>query len=219
MCFSAAASFTAGVSLSVLGVATMKMTGRKAEVPFAMIPLLFGIQQIIEGLLWLSFLYDAPLLNVTMTYAFTLFSHVLWPVFVPFSIRLLETAAWRKKAISAFLITGIAVGLYNMYYIVRYPVLSEVDCHIVYVLPHFNNKLTVMALYLAATCAGSLFSSSKLVNVFGVLALLLFVLAYWFYMVAFFSVWCFFAAILSVVIYLHFKFGAERAHELMPRRA
>jgi len=66
-----------------------------------MIPLLFGVQQIIEGMLWLSFRFDAPLLNVIMTYVFTLFSHVLWPIFVPFSIGLMETVAWRKKVISA----------------------------------------------------------------------------------------------------------------------
>ena len=211
MCFSATASFIAGVSLSVLGVATVKQAERKAEIPFAMIPLLFGVQQIIEGMLWLSFRLDAPLLNVTMTYAFTLFSHVLWPMFVPFSIGLLESVAWRKKVISAFQIIGGAVGLYLLYWIVRFPVTSEVNENIVYVSPHFN-KVPVMALYLAATCVGCFFSSHKLINIFGVLLLLLFMAAYWFYAVAFFSVWCFFAAILSVVIYLHFKLG----HVSMP---
>ena len=49
MCFSATASFTVGVVLSVIGVVTIKMTRRKEEIPFAMIPLLFGIQQFIEG--------------------------------------------------------------------------------------------------------------------------------------------------------------------------
>src|SRR5674476_533617 len=134
MCFSAAASFIAGISLSVLGVATVKKAKRKAKIPFAMIPLLFGAQQIVEGMLWLSFRFDAPLLNVTMTYLFTLFSHVLWPMYVPFSIGLMENVAWRKKVLSAFQITGIAVGLYLLYFIVRFPVTSEVHQHMVYVL-------------------------------------------------------------------------------------
>lgn len=210
MCFSATASFIVGVSLSALGVATLKKTEQRAEVLFAMIPLLFGVQQIIEGMLWLSFRFNAPLLNVSMTYAFTLFSHVLWPIFVPLSIGLVETVAWRKKVISAFQFIGIAVGLYLLYWIVRFPVTSEVDENIVYVSPHFY-KVLVMALYLAATCVGSFFSSHKLINIFGALALLLFMVAYWFYTVAFFSVWCFFAAILSAVIYLHFLFGNARA--------
>jgi hypothetical protein len=203
MCFSATASFIAGVSLSVLGVATVKKAERKAEIPFAMIPLLFGAQQIVEGMLWLSFRFDAPLLNVTMTYLFTLFSHVLWPMYVPFSIGLMEIVAWRKKVISAFQITGIAVGLYLLYFIVRFPVISEVHGHMVYVLPYVKEH-PVLELYLAATCVAPFFSSHKIINIFGALALLLFMVAYWFYTAAFFSVWCFFAAILSVVIYLHF---------------
>src|SRR3989344_1704274 len=215
MCFSATASFIAGVSLSALGVATIKKAERPAEIPFAMIPLLFGVQQIIEGMLWLSFQFDAPLLNMTMTYAFTLFSHVLWPIFVPFSIGLMETVAWRKKVILAFLLIGIAVGLYLLYWIVRFPVTSGVDEIIVYVSPIFY-KVPVMLLYLAATCVSSFFSSHKLINIFGALALLLFMVAYWFYTVAFFSVWCFFAAILSAVIYLHFLFEKARARSGKP---
>jgi hypothetical protein len=218
MCFSATASFIAGVSLSALGVATLKKAERKTEVPLAIIPLLFGVQQIIEGMLWLSFRFDAPLLNVTMTHAFTLFSHVLWPMFVPFSIGLVEKVVWRKKVILAFQFIGIAVGLYLLYLVVKFPVTSEVDEHIVYVSPHFY-KVPVMVLYLAATCVGSFFSSHKMINIFGVLALLLFMVADWFYTVAFFSVWCFFTAILSVVIYLHFTLGNQRTPDLMQSHA
>ena len=218
MCFSATASFIAGGSLTAVGVATLRKSELKVEIPFAMIPLLFGIQQIIEGMLWLSFRFGAPLLNMTMTYAFTLFSHVLWPIFVPLSIGLVETVAWRKKVISAFLLIGIAVGLYLLYLIVRFPLTAEIDEHIVYVSPHFY-QIPVMALYLASTCVACFFSSSKLINIFGALALVLFMLAYWFYTVAFFSVWCFFAAVLSAVIYLHFTLGKQRIPDWVQSRA
>lgn len=217
MCFSATASFIAGVSLSALGVATIKKTERKAEIPFAMIPLLFGVQQIIEGMLWLSFRFDDPLLNMTMTYAFTLFSHVLWPILVPFSIGLMEQVAWRKKVIWVFQIIGIAVGLYLLYVMVKFPVTSEVAEHIVYVSPHFY-PVPVMALYLTATCVGAFFSSDKIINLFGVLALLLFGVAYRIHTVAFFSIWCFFAAILSGIIYLYFELGKKASLELKQSR-
>ena len=55
-----------------------------------MIPLLFGLHQLVEGVLWLSFNFDAPQLNMAMTNLFSMFSHVLWPMFVPFSIGFLE---------------------------------------------------------------------------------------------------------------------------------
>lgn len=204
MCFSASASFIAGITLSVVGVVTIRKAERKSELAFASIPLLFGIQQFIEGMLWLSFRFDAPLLNATSTYAFSLFSHVLWPMFVPFSVRLLETVPWRRWVMNGFMMVGALIGFYLLFLIIRYPVVSEVDENIVYVSPHFY-QLPAMALYLAATCVSTFFSSHRIVIVFGVLALLLFFVAYWFYTVALFSVWCFFAAILSFIIYLYFS--------------
>lgn len=217
MCFSATASFIAGVSLTAIGVATVTMARRRTDIPFAMIPLLFGIQQLIEGMLWLSFKFEAPLLNVSMTYLFTFFSHVLWPIFVPLSIGLMETVPWRKKLILAFQITGGAVGLYLLYFIIRFPITSEIKVHVMYIFPHFHKPM-VLLLYIAATCISGFFSSHKMVNIFGALALVLFIVSYWFYTVAFFSVWCFFSAILSAVIYLHFKPANGCAPDLITQR-
>jgi len=125
MCFSATASFVAGSVLSVLGVATLRATRRKGDIAFAAIPLLFGIQQIVEGLLWLSFRFDAPQLRVATTYLFSFFSHVLWPVFVPFAIGLLETVPWRRKVIRGFQVAGLVVGLYLLYVLVEFPVTAQ----------------------------------------------------------------------------------------------
>jgi hypothetical protein len=51
-----------------------------------------------------------------------------------------------------------------------------------------------------------------MVKVFGVLALLSFAAAYFFYAIWFISVWCFFAALLSAVVYLHFVlYRAQRS--------
>ena len=206
MCFSATASFSAGTVLTVLGVATLRATRRKAEIPFASIPLLFGLQQIVEGLLWLSFRFDAPQLNVAMTYLFSMFSHVLWPMFVPFSIGLLETVPWRRNVIWGFQAVGLFVGLYLLYLLIDLPVTAVAAGNIVYVSPHFY-KLPVMGLYLAATCVGCFFSSDGTIRLFGALALAFFGVAYAFFSVALFSVWCFFAAILSSIIYVQFRFG------------
>lgn len=204
MCFSMTASFIAGISLSAVGILTLKKAKRKTEVPFALIPLLFGVQQIIEGVLWLSFRYDTVLLNTAATYAFSVFSHTLWPIFVPFSVGLLEAVQWRRNVLFVFQVVGLGVGLYLLYFIVRYPVIAVAEENIVYLSPHFY-QVPPMMLYLVATCVASFFSSHRLVRVFGVLALLLFFVAYWFYTVALFSVWCFFSAVLSFIIYLYFK--------------
>jgi hypothetical protein len=121
----------------------------------------------------------------------------------------METVPWRKKVIRGFQLTGIAVAVFLLYFIVRYPITSEIRGHMVYVFPHFHIP-PVLVLYIAATCLSALFSSQRIVILFGALAFVLFVVAFWFYYVAFFSVWCFFAAILSVVIFLHFQFRHMR---------
>ena len=205
MCFSASASFIAGASLSAIGVASLMKTEAKSERPLAMIPLLFGIQQLTEGVIWLTFRNDAPLLKQIMTYLYSGFSHVLWPIYVPFAMGVLEAVRWRKKTILAFEAAGIPVGLYLLYFIVARPVVAEViGRHIVYVSPHFYT-IPVMVFYLAATCVSCFFSSHGFVRLFGVLMLLSFIAAYMVHVTALVSIWCFFAAILSLLIYLHLR--------------
>ena len=206
MCFSASASFIAGTSLSAIGVATLNKSEARTELPFATIPLLFGIQQLSEGVIWLTFRHDAPLLKETMTYVYSGFSHVLWPMYVPFAMGVLEAVRWRKRALFVFEIAGMAVGLYLLYSITTRPVIAElVGGHIVYASPHFY-QVPVMMFYLAATCVSCFFSSHRFVKLFGVLALFAFIAAYVVHIMALVSIWCFFAAILSVLIYAHLRF-------------
>lgn len=206
MCFSATASFVAGTSLSVIGVATLKHVERKTEIPFAMIPLLFGIQQLTEGVLWLTFANDAPLLQQMMTYVYSGFSHVFWPIYVPFAIGVLEAVRWRKKVLAGFEVAGLAAGLYLLYFIVTRPVIAQVvSRHIEYISPHFY-VAPVIVLYVAATCVSAFFSSHRFVNLFGVLSLASFIAAYAIYAHALVSVWCFFAALLSILMYVHMRF-------------
>ena len=52
MCFSASVSFVAGTSLLAAGAVTVRKARHKDELPFAAIPLLFGVQQLVEGVIW-----------------------------------------------------------------------------------------------------------------------------------------------------------------------
>jgi hypothetical protein len=207
MCFSATASFSAGALL--LGIGTLTLRSALAvhqlqALPFAAIPLLFALQQLIEGVIWLSFSHEAPLLNSVMTHVYSFFSHVLWPVYVPVAVLLMEPEGWRRRALIAFVAAGVAVGAYLLYVLVAFPVASKpTGQHIEYDSPHFSAAVT-MTLYLLSTALSPLLSTHRMVGVFGVLALLSFGAAYAFYATWFISVWCFFAALLSAVVYLHF---------------
>ena len=203
MCFSATASFSAGVVLLGLGTLTLKSARGRRELPLAAIPLLFAIQQLTEGVIWLTFRYEAPMLNAVMTHVYSFFSHVLWPIYVPVAVLLIEPPGWRRQTLAGFVATGLAVGLYLLYFLIVFPIISRpTGQHIEYVSPHFF-AAAVMTLYLLSTTVSSILSTHALVKVFGVLSLLSFAAAYYFYATWFISVWCFFAAILSVIVYLH----------------
>lgn len=181
--------------------------------PFAAIPLLFGVQQLIEGVIWLTFQFDSPALNPAMTLLYSLFSHVLWPIYVPLAVLLLEPVRWRRKAIAAFLAAGLGTGLYLLVGMFLFPIVSRAaGGHIEYDSPHFFIG-PVIAGYLAATCISMLFSSHNAVKLFGIAALLSFVASYAVYTQWFFSIWCFFAAILSGIVFLHFTAGLSSSRE------
>ena len=215
MCFSATASFVAGTSLSAIGVGTLKSTQRRSEIPFAMIPLLFGIQQLIEGVIWLTFGRDVPVLQQTMTYIYSVFSHVLWPIYVPAAIGIMEAVRWRKQVLAGFEVVGLLAGLPLLYYIVTRPVVAQVvERHIEYISPHFYIA-PIVGFYVLATCVSGFFSSHPFVRLFGMLALLSFIGTYMMYAHALVSVWCFFAAILSMLMFIHLRFrnlGGFPAH-------
>ena len=215
MCFSASASFSAGALLLGIGTLTFRSalaTRQRRALPFAAIPLLFAIQQLIEGVIWLSFTEEAARLNAVMTHMYSFFSHVLWPVYVPVAVMLMEPNGWRRRALIAVVAAGTAVGAYLMYVLVAFPVVSKpTGQHIEYDSPHFFAAAT-MTLYLLSTALSPLLSTHRMVGVFGVLALGSFGAAYAFYATWFISVWCFFAALLSAVVYLHVGVrGAERS--------
>ena len=212
MCFSATASFSAGVLLLGLGALTLKSARHPRQLPLAAIPMLFAIQQLSEGVIWLTFRYEAPPLNAVMTHVYSFFSHVLWPIYVPVAVWLIEPPGRRRRALFFFVATGLAVGAYLLYFLVAFPVVSRpTGRHIEYLSPHFF-AATTMTLYLLSTTVGPMLSTHQMVKVFGVLALLSFSAAYYFYATWFISVWCFFAALLSVTVFLHLSWrSAERS--------
>ena len=203
MCFSATASFTAGTVLLGIGTLTLMAAKRPRELPFAAIPLLFAIQQLVEGVIWLTFSYEAPRINAVMTHVYSFFSHVLWPVYVPVAVLLIEPQGWRRRPLLAIIAAAVTMSGYLLYILLAYPVISRpTDQHIEYISPHFFAAAT-MTIYLLSTTSPIL-STHRVVRVFGVLALLSFAAAYYFYATWFISVWCFFAALLSAIVYLHF---------------
>ena len=203
ICFSATASFTAGIALFAIGSITVRRVRDWGEVPFAAIPLIFGAQQLVEGMLWRSLPVQDTTTHV-LTIAYLLFSNVLWPIYVPVAVWLLEPRSTRRRTIAWTVAGGSAVGLFFLAAILTHPVTSAIQgTHIKYHIPHHHDAIAV-AVYAAATCLAPLLSTHKMVRLFGIVLTTSMIVVAIVYLRWFASVWCFFAAVVSAMVFLHF---------------
>jgi hypothetical protein len=203
MCFSAEASFTAGTMLSVIGVYSVKQVTQRSQLAFAAIPFLFAAQQFSEGMFWLSAggsmdaHWQAPAVMI-----FLMFAQVIWPVWVPLSVWLLEPDGRRKKILSSFLALGSLLGAYHLYCLLVYPSGAEISGHhVAYHLdfPKAISNLSGVA-YILVTIAPLFVSAVARMRVLGFAIAGSFIVTIYLYTQHFISVWCFFAAVISGIV-------------------
>jgi hypothetical protein len=204
MCFSAGASFGAGAVLSVVGITAIKQSNTSLQMVFAGIPLIFAVQQVTEGFVWLSLLNPAyaPWLQPA-TYIFLTFAYIVWPSWVPLSVLLLEKNSRRKKILFSGLASGLLVSLYLAYRLLTQHIHAEIiGMHISYDLGFPGSALRYSAiLYFASTAIPPFISSVKKMWLFGFSITVAYIITRLFFEDYELSVWCFFAAIISAAVF------------------
>ena len=205
MCFSATASFGASVVLAGIGIASIKQVQHKTHVVFACIPVFFSLQQFTEGLVWVSF---APPFNASLnlfgTYAFLIFAQVVWPLWIPIAMVSVESKGVRRKMQRVFVVIGVIEAIYQSFCLIKYPVISEITGqHIYYHIAHpdtFNYIEPVF--YASATIISPFFTSIKKMWIVALAILISCIITFVFFQHVTVSVWCFFASIISVSVFL-----------------
>ena len=205
MCFSAAASFIVGGSLLVVGTVIIKKVHLKKDIPVALIPLIFAAQQIVEGLVWLSLDSNNLQAQFWLSNSYGVFVGVIWPLYVPFAIYFAETDNKRKKLIALIGLSGLLLALYTVFGIVSQPVTAEIINDNIYYEHDIHIYPLIIVLYLISTCLPFILSSFKNLHLAGFVIMVGFFVAILIYTKTFVSVWCFFAAIASALIFLYFK--------------
>lgn len=204
MCFSPEASFVGGVIISFIGIATIKKVHTASQLVFASIPLFFGIQQFAEGFLWLTIPKPEYIdIQKFVTYIFLTMADVLWPMMIPLSVLFMEEDIKRKRIIRILLVMGLSVSLYYSYCLLFLNVTPQiVSYHILYK-NDFPKSLAnlVFAFYLIASITPLFVSSIKRTHLLGVLMFLSCLVTAIFFRQYLTSVWCFFAALISGVIF------------------
>ena len=204
MCFSSEASFVGGIIISAIGVAVVTKVHKPSQMLFACIPLFFGIQQFTEGILWLT-IPRPELLSIQKiaTYLFLIMADVLWPVWIPLSILFMEQNARIRKIIWILFFVGLSVSVYYIFCLVFLHVTPQIMSYHIKYITDFSRTLAipVFFLYLVATITPLFVSSIKRMHFFGILMFFSCAVTAIFFTQFLTSVWCFFAALISVVIF------------------
>lgn len=209
MCFSASASFIASGSLAVLGGVSLASASKKEKV-LAAIPIMFSIQQFFEGIQWLYLNsgHSSPIIG----YFFLFFSFIIWPIYVPSTVFLLDKT--ERKILGWFIFAGTAVAIYFTTILILGPLdIHKINSCVNYSF-NFPFKNFVILAYLLAVVGSFCISSINILRYFGIAIGFLGLVSWFFFEFTFTSVWCFFAAIVSLMFFFYIRYK-KRVNKLM----
>ena len=210
MCFSANASFAASAILVTAGAYALSVRRRSGEWVFAVIPLIFSVQQFVEGFVWLR-LSDGgpPEAVVPLARAYLLFSQALWPLWVPIAVLRLEPVKCRRLWLRWMLAAGSVTGAYYLWTLLSAPPIASAEGHHIHYSMRYRWELEhpIAALYFTATVLSVFTSSLGRMWVLGIALMISYAVARIAFNGNVISVWCYFAALISVsIIYLLHQF-------------
>lgn len=203
MCFSPTASFGSAAVLLIIGGVCIKNSETGPQKLLSSIPLMLSLQQSLEGIVWISLLNpEYSEWGKSATYGFLIFAQVVWLFFVPFSVMMLEKEPKRKKILLFLTILGSVQAVILGYGMLMYSVSSEIlHSHIRYNLDFPPaNRWFGGALYIIATGVSPIISSIGRLRFVGAIVLCSYLFTRILYAQNVISVWCYFAALISLVI-------------------
>ena len=215
MCFSTTASLTTAAILIPSGLYCINSAKQldKSYWAIAMLPFIFGLQQLLEGGVWFSLengnTSDAHILSL----GFVLFSHLFWLGWVGFSSYLVESSESYKFIFKWFAITGILFGASMYLPLLIYPhwlTTTIINYSIYYnfnfIFDPYISKTMLALIYSGFVILPLFLSSNRYLNILGIMIFVSGLFSWEVYNSVFVSVWCYFAAIISLYIFYVISF-------------
>lgn len=211
MCFSSSACFGVGVILGTIGVVNLRKVTDRTQIPFAAIPMMLAVQQFSEGILWVGLSDPASTWwQHTSVYFSLIYAQLIWPSWIPFSLLCLEKDPARRKLLLVFMTLGLLVSGYLLYCLFPQNVSAELHSgHIRYNLNlPFASTWAMNIIYFIPTVISLFVSSFKGMTPLAIAILITFFATKVFFDDYLISVWCSFAAGLSLmVVWITSMFG------------
>jgi hypothetical protein len=215
MCFSASASFGAAAVIGGIGGVAAVQKKPPSHRMLAAVPLVFAAQQLTEGVVWMTIGHSGERTeNLVAVAMFLAFALVVWPAWVPLSLMLAEKKPRRRRVLAALAWFGGGVAAYAGWLLLRGQPTAHVAGHSIAYSYATSGPALVLALYLPGYVLPSVvpffISTVSRAKTVGVVLSVALVATFVAERQAFASVWCYFAAIMSVIIVL----GIGRDHRL-----
>jgi hypothetical protein len=229
MCFSAQASFVAAGALLPAGLYCVNkaLQRDRSFIALAATPLFFSAQQFFEGMVWLAQEREDNALAETGSLGFLFFAIAFWPFWASFSLYFTERDRLRKQIIGLFVVLNL---VWSVFY---YPILAEphrwLTIQIVHHSIHYDylslpiyrfiSRDGVDFIYFAMLAAPLIVvSGNKNGRGFGVALAGLALVSRVIFHYAFISIWCFFAALLSLYLCMFLRTIPLASSQAMPQR-
>ncbi len=182
---------------------------KKQDRLLAFIPLLFSVQQAIEGLQWLV---TKPSLASTMLgYGFLFFAFLLWPIYVPLTARMLERDDKRQSWLNLFVLAGIFASAFLFLVLILEPLSVMVFKNSIYYDISIPITALVGVIYVVIVAGSLIVCTDRWFKGFGFLLALSAIISWFTVHQTFTSVWCLFAAALSLLVVIYFRRSPQPA--------
>ena len=220
MCFSAGVSFISAVILLPAGLFCLKKTVHmnKPYWTFALLPIAFAIQQAFEGGVWWALETNNTEILRLSALGFLFFSHLFWLVWVPISCYFTESIKKRRTLFLLMAGMGAVCGASMFFPFLLYEnwlTVSVVSHSIIYqttlIYDDYLPQAVGIAVYMMILIFPLILSSDRYHRILGKLILVSMIVSLTFFNFAFISVWCYFAAVISLYIYYIIIIKAEAA--------
>ena len=210
MCFSPEADAAVGVIVTAVGIDALRHVRASNEIVLGALPLLFGVHQLTEAFVWWGLEGRAAhVIETVAVWAYLVFAFALLPALVPLAVGLVERTLGRRRIIAACGALGAAVAVGLTVPMFRGPVTATIESrHIEYHVEALGHGGQLTSLYIVATCGALLASSYRDLAALGLASLIAVPLLVWLTVGGFVSLWCFWAAIVSIVIAFHLRRSA-----------
>lgn len=197
------ADLVVGTALLPVAALCLREVRKPRELPFALLPAIFAAHQFMEVPVWMGLDGGVPAWLAQLAMRGYLF--IAWPLlptYLPVAVMLLQPRGERLR-VAPLIALGMIVSAYLGFVVLANPV--EVIRH-----PYGLEYATVVqhpllwaVLYIVAVIGAPLLSGYRSVVAFGVVNLVGLILVAVFYVQAFASLWCIFAATSSLLMLIH----------------